>query len=111
MTEIVDERQRKLTGGGMNLPYPTPYYVERMTADDFILGMLALGTPIEMSVVGSFDDAATAGRGSRRDMDLPLHRDGVYSAKLAEAQGGHYVERPNIDVVGLYCVREGGEPC
>lgn len=90
---------------------PNSAYTRFMTVEEFILGMLTLGTPIEMSLVGAFEPADTKGRGSLRDMDLALHQDGVYSAKLATEQGGHYVERPGIKYVGLYCVRGGKEPC
>lgn len=93
----------------MNLP--DPWYVEAMTANRFILGMLSLGKVLETSLVGSFEDASAPGRGSLRDVDLPLHRDGVFSAALAAVQGGHHVERPGIDYVGLYCLRAGEEPC
>ncbi len=82
-----------------------------MSTEDFILGMLSLGTPVEMSLVGSFEPSGTKGRGSRRDMPLPLHRDGVFSSVLAAVQGGHYVENPNVDLVGLYCLRSSPEPC
>ena len=58
------------------------------------LKMLELGRPIETSLVGSFD---SNGRGSRRDIDLPLHRDGDYSTEY----------KNKIDVVGLYCIRPG----
>ena len=54
--------------------------------------MLSLGYPIETSLVGVFDEK---GRGSRRDIDLPLHRDGDYS------------DTKDIDIVGLYCIRPG----
>ncbi len=87
---------------------PASWYVESCTLEEFILGMLDLGYPLEMSLVGVFDDK---GRGSRRDIDLPLHRDGEYSQKLAEAQGGKYVEKKDIHIVGLYCLREGGGSC
>lgn len=91
---------------------PAPWYIVPMTADEFLIGMLSLGRPLEVSLVGAFDPVQQAqGRGSRRDIDLPLHRDGVYSAGLADVQGGTYVERPGIDVVGLYCLRDGSEPC
>lgn len=88
--------------------YPSPWYVVESTLEEFILGMLSLGYPLEVSLVGNFD---TEGRGSRRDIDLPLHRDGEYSQKLAEAQGGTYVEKADIHVVGLYCIREGSGSC
>lgn len=96
-------------GPTLMYPYPAPYYrVLETTLDEFVLGMLALGTPIETSIVGVFTDK---GRGSQRDIELPLHKDGVYSKALAEAQGGTYVERRNIDVVGMYCIREGEGQC
>ena len=90
-------------------PVPDPWYiVESSTLEEFVLGMLPLGHLLETSVVGVFEDK---GRGSRRDIELPLHRDGQYSKKLAEAQGGSVVEFPNIDIVGLHCIREGSEQC
>jgi hypothetical protein len=74
------------------------YYIyENITADNFILEMLKLGKPIETSLVGVFDNE---GRGSRRDVDLPFHRDGDYSKEIAA--------KHNIDYVGLYCI-VGGE--
>ena len=71
--------------------------VEDTTADQFIIDMLKLGKPIETSLVGVFD---SEGRGSRRDVDLPLHRDGDYSKDIAT--------KHSIDYVGLYCIK-GGE--
>ena len=68
--------------------------VDKLTADTFILKMLEFGTPIETSVVGVFDES---GRGSRRDIPLPMHRDGDYSTDY----------KGKIDIVGLYCIREG----
>jgi hypothetical protein len=68
--------------------------VDKLTADTFILKMLEFGTPIETSVVGVFDDS---GRGSRRDIPLPMHRDGDYSTDY----------KGKVDIVGLYCIREG----
>lgn len=74
----------------------TFYVYENITADKFILEMLKLGKPIETSLVGVFD---SEGRGSRRDVDLPFHRDGDYSKDIAT--------KHNIDYVGLYCIRGG----
>ena len=68
--------------------------VDKLTADTFILKMLEFGKPIETSVVGVFDKE---GRGSRRDIPLPMHRDGDYSTNY----------KGKIDIVGLYCIREG----
>jgi hypothetical protein len=74
----------------------TFYVYENITADKFILEMLKLGKPIETSLVGVFD---SEGRGSRRDVDLPFHRDGDYSKDIAA--------KHSIDYVGLYCIRSG----
>ena len=71
--------------------------IDNTTADKFILEMLKLGKPIETSLVGVFD---TEGRGSKRDIDLPFHRDGDYSKDIAA--------KHSIDYVGLYCIK-GGE--
>lgn len=91
---------------------PLPWYTDWLTAREFLLGMLTFGKPLELSVVGAFEEKEAPGvRGSRRDIELPPHRDGVYSAQLAAAQGGTYVEKPGIDIVGLYCLRGGTEPC
>lgn len=87
---------------------PTTWYLAYSTLEEFVLGMLSLGKPLETSIVGVFDEE---GRGSRRDVDLPLHKDGEYSAKLAEVQGGTYVEKPGIDIVGLYCIKDGWDKC
>lgn len=73
-------------------------YNRQTTADEFLLEMLNLGKPIECSLVGAFDEE---GRGSRRDIPLPLHRDGDYSTAIAEEH--------SIDYVGLYCIRDGGD--
>ncbi len=89
---------------------PDPWYVARMTADEFLLGMISLGTPLETSLVGAFDGDGP-GRASRRDVDLPPHQDGVRSDALAAVQGGVYVERRGVDYVGLYCLRDGSVPC
>ena len=68
--------------------------LDNLTATEFIIRMLEMGNPIETSLVGVFDDE---GRGSRRDIPLPLHRDGDYSTNY----------KNKIDIVGLYCVKEG----
>lgn len=67
---------------------------DNITADQFILKSISYGKPIEASLVGAFDKE---GRGSRRDIDLPLHQDGDYSTD--------YKDR--IDYVCLYCVKSG----
>jgi len=76
--------------------------IDNITSDDFILEMLKLGTPTETSLVGFFGDD---GRGSRRDIDLPFHKDGIYSEKVAKNQGINFDKV--VDVVGLYCLRGG----
>ena len=72
-------------------------FIPETTADQFILEMLKLGKPIELSLVGVFENE---GRGSKRDIELPFHRDGDYSKDIAE--------KHSIDYVGLYCIK-GGE--
>ncbi len=89
---------------------PDLWRVEAMTADEFLLAVLNLGTPLEVAFVGAFDQGSV-GRASRRDVDLPPHQDGVRSDALADVQGGLYVERAGVDYVGLYCLRGGCSPC
>ena len=72
-------------------------FIPETTADQFILEMLKLGKPIELSLVGVFENE---GRGSKRDIELPFHRDGDYSKDIAA--------KHSIDYVGLYCIK-GGE--
>jgi hypothetical protein len=80
-----------------------PWYIlNDVTCNEFIMHMLTLGNPIEVSLVGSFDKE---GRGSRRDIDLPLHRDGDYSAKIAEKNNQKFDKK--VDIVGLYCIKSG----
>ncbi len=67
---------------------------ENITTNEFILKSLEYGKPVEVSLVGKFE---VDGRGSRRDIDLPLHQDGDYSTQ--------YKER--IDYVCLFCVKAG----
>ena len=69
--------------------------------EEFSLGMLRFGIPVESVFVGAYDDHA---RGARRDMELPYHRDGEYSRRLALQQGNHYVEIPDVTLVGFYCL-------
>ena len=83
-----------------------------MSVEEFLIGMSSLGTPQEIQMVGSFSEAEdTAVRTAHRDTDLPFHRDGIYAKALADMQNGSYVEKPNVDIVGLYCVRDNDEPC
>ena len=71
-------------------------FISETTADQFILDMLKLGKPIETSLVGVFE---SEGRGSKRDIELPFHRDGDYSKEIAA--------KHSIDYVGLYCIKGG----
>ena len=81
---------------------PDPYYIANyLSADEFILDMLELGKPLEVSLVGVFDDE---GRGSRRDIELPFHRDGEYSEQMAKAQGNYHTPAKDIDIVAMYCI-------
>jgi hypothetical protein len=90
-----------------------PWEVQSLTIEEFLVGMSELGTPQEIQLVGSFarpDDDTV--RTAHRDVDLPLHRDGVYTKAIADMQRGRYVEKPNVDVIGMYCVRTNGDkPC
>lgn len=64
------------------------------SADDFLKEIILLGNPLETSLVGNFDKK---GRGSRRDCDLPFHKDGDYTTKY----------KGEIDIVALYCIKSG----
>ena len=65
---------------------------DNITANQFILEAISYGRPVEVSLVGAFD---SVGRGSRRDIELPLHRDGDYSTDYKD----------KIDYVCLFCVK------
>ncbi len=98
----------------MTFAFAGPWEVKQLSIEEFLVGMSALGTPQEIQMVGSFaraDDETV--RTAHRDVDLPLHRDGIYTQAIADMQQGKYVERPNVDIIGMYCVRENGldEPC
>ena len=81
----------------------TPWVIlDDITCDEFILEMLKHGKPTETSLVGAFEDV---GRGSLRDVDLPMHKDGDYSRRAAEKNGKEFSKI--ADIVGLYCIREG----
>ena len=90
-----------------------PWEVKTLTIEEFLVGMSSIGTPQEIQMVGSFARADdTTVRTAHRDVDLPLHRDGIYTKAIADMQGGKYVERPNVDIIGMYCVRTNdGRPC
>lgn len=89
-----------------------PWEVKKLTIEEFLIGMSSLGTPQEIQMVGSFaraDDETV--RTAHRDVDLPLHRDGIYTKAIADMQQGKYVERPNVDIIGMYCVRINSMEC
>lgn len=91
----------------MSFNFVGPWEVKKLTIEEFLVGMAELGTPQEIQMVGSFaraDDDSV--RTAHRDVDLPLHRDGVYTKAIADMQQGKYVEKPNVDIIGMYCIRE-----
>lgn len=73
-----------------------------LTSDEFLLQMIDLGEPEEITLVGAFKDH---GRGSAQDVELPLHHDGDYSARKAAEAGIPFNKK--VDIVGLYCIRPG----
>jgi hypothetical protein len=92
--------------------FDKPWSVQQLTIEEFLIGMTSLGTPQEIQMVGSFAEADDSTvRTAHRDVDLPLHRDGIYTKALADMQGGMYVEKPNVDVIGMYCLRDNGDQC
>lgn len=93
--------------------FVVPWSVAKMTVEEFLVGMSSLGTPQEIQMVGSFaaDPNDETVRTAHRDVDLPLHRDGIYTEAIASMQGGRYVEKPNVDIIGMYCLRANDEPC
>jgi hypothetical protein len=95
-----------------------PFQVLEMGLTDFFVQMAELGTYQDINLVGSFADPDDqSARTAHRDKDLPWHRDGIESQAIKDMQGGMYIEKPNVDVVGMYCLRdnwteEGGHtPC
>jgi hypothetical protein len=90
-----------------------PCQVLDLTIEEFLVGMSTLGTPQEIQMVGAFaaDPNDQAVRTAHRDTDLPFHRDGIYTEAIAKMQGGMYVEKPDVDVIGMYCMRANDEPC
>lgn len=74
-----------------------PEYWEKydcISLEDFIKLMVEFGTPIETSIIGHFDDSD---RGHRKNIKLPMHYDGEYSGN------------PDVDLVGIYCIKEGDD--
>ena len=89
-----------------------PWQLKQLTIEEFLVGMCSLGTPQEIQMVGAFARADdTTVRTAHRDVNLPFHRDGIYTKALADMQQGKYVEKPNVDIIGMYCVRANDEPC
>lgn len=93
--------------------FTEPYSIAKMTTNEFLIGMSSLGTPQEIQMVGAFtkDPNDATIRTAHRDTDLPLHRDGIYTQAIADMQGGKYVEKPNVDIIGMYCIRDNDAPC
>ncbi len=88
-----------------------PWQVVEMTAEEFLLRMAAIGPYKDINLVGSFADPDDqAARTAHRDKDLPWHRDGIESQAIKDMQGGRYITAPNVDVVGMYCLRDNREP-
>lgn len=84
-----------------------PWQVIEMTAEDFLLDMAALGKYQDINLVGSYADPDDqAARTAHRDKDLPWHRDGIRSQAIADMQGGNYIEKPDVDVVGMFCLQD-----
>jgi hypothetical protein len=84
-----------------------PWQVVKMSAKDFLIDMADMGTPQQLNLVGSFADPDDqSARTAHRDTDLPWHRDGIRSQAIADMQGGNYIEAPNVDLVGMYCLRD-----
>lgn len=96
----------------MTIDLTKPWQVLDLDADEFLIEMSRLGTPQEIQLVGSFADPNDQSvRTAHRDIDLPPHRDGIYTQAIADMQGGMYVERPNVDIVGMYCLQDNDAPC
>jgi len=91
----------------MDIDLSLPFQVITTTAKDFLIGMASIGKYQDINLVGSFADPDDqSARTAHRDKDLPWHRDGIESQAIKDMQGGMYIEKPNVDVVGMYCLRE-----
>lgn len=91
----------------MKIDISKPWQVLDISADDFLIAMLDIGYPQSITPVGAFSDPEDqSARTAFRDKDLPWHRDGIRSQAIADMQGGNYIEAPNVDVVGMYCLRD-----
>lgn len=94
-----------------------PWKVLTIPERDFFIGMLEIGYPQSITPVASIakPNDQTA-RTAFRDIDLPWHRDGIESQAIKDMQGGTYIEAPNVDLVGMYCLRDNAvngehQPC
>lgn len=83
-----------------------PWQVLEMTTPEFLIGMASLGKYQDINLVGSFAEPGDRSvRTAHRDIDLPFHRDGIYTESIANMQDGMYIASPNVDIVGMYCLR------
>lgn len=88
-----------------------PWQVLDMTAESFLIEMASIGKYQDINLVGSFEEPDDqTKRTAHRDKDLPWHRDGISSRAIADMQGGMYIEKPNVDVVGMFCLRDNRGP-
>lgn len=79
-----------------------PWQVLELTSEEFLLGMASIGPYQDINLVGSFAAPSDKTvRTAHRDIPLPFHRDGVRDEEIAALQGGMYVEKPHVDVVGM----------
>lgn len=94
----------------MQIDLRRPWQVLNMTTAQFLIEMASIGKYQDINLVGSFEapDDQTK-RTAHRDIPLPFHRDGIYTDSIAELQGGMYIEKPNVDVVGMYCLQDNRE--
>lgn len=95
----------------MDIDLSKPYQVVTGTAEEFLIAMALIGKYQDINLVGSFADPDDqTARTAHRDKDLPWHRDGIESQAIKDMQGGKYIEKPNVDVVGMFCLRDNRRP-
>lgn len=81
------------------MKFPDPYYVrDDMSLEEFIVGMLSLGKPVETLLVGDFFEG---GIGANTGMEIQFHKDGQWSSHLDSGS------LQNVDLVGFYCIIPG----
>lgn len=91
----------------MDIDLSQPYQILTGTAEEFLIAMASIGKYQDINLVGSFADPDDqTARTAHRDKDLPWHRDGIESQAIKDMQGGMYIEKPNVDVVGMFCLRD-----